>query len=73
MMIAIPADEWVVFAGLTASALGEILKGLAAKGRLSTPREHRRGPKRPQPKRAGGAKITHVPTAKLLADRKMRT
>jgi hypothetical protein len=36
MMIAIPADEWVVFAGLTASALGEILKGLAAKVRLST-------------------------------------
>jgi hypothetical protein len=73
MMIAIPADEWVVFAGLTASALGELLKGLAARVRLSTLRKHRRGPKRPQPKRASGAKISHVSTAKLLAARKKRT
>jgi IS4 transposase len=73
MMIAIPADEWVVFAGLTASALGEILKGLAAGVRLSTLRKHRRGPKRPQPKRARGAKISHVSTAKLLTERKRRT
>src|SRR4051812_7604383 len=73
MMIAIPADEWVVFAGLTASALGELLKGLAARVRLSTLRKHRRGPKRPRPKRASGAKISHVSTAKLLAARKKRT
>ena len=31
MMIAIPEDEWVVSAGLTASAMGGILKGMAAK------------------------------------------
>ena len=73
MMIAIPADEWVVFAGLTASALGEILKGLAARVRLSTLRKHRRGPKRPQPKRTSGAKVIHVSTAKLLAERKKRS
>jgi IS4 transposase len=72
MMIAIPEDEWVVFAGLTASALGEILKGLAARVRLSALRKHRRGPKRPQPKRASGAKVIHVSTAKLLAERKKR-
>src|SRR3954468_19424443 len=73
MMIAIPEDEWTVFAGLTASALGEILKGLAARVRLSTLRKHRRGPKRPQPKRASGAKVTHVSTARLLAERKNRS
>ena len=73
MMIAIPEDEWVVFAGLTASALGGILTGLAAKVRLSTLRKHRRGPKRPQPKRASGAKVSHVSTAKLLAERKKRS
>src|SRR3954469_7856951 len=73
MMIAIPEDEWVAFAGLTASALGEILKGLAAKVRLSTLRKHRRGAKRPQPKRASGAKVSHVSTAKLLAERKRRS
>jgi hypothetical protein len=73
MMIAIPEDEWVVFAGLTASRLGVILKGLAAKVRLSTLRKHRRGPKRPQPKRASWAKISHVSTVKLLAERKNRS
>jgi len=73
MMIAIPADEWVVFAGLTASALGGTLKSLAAKVRLSTLRKHRRGPKRPPPKRASGAKVIHVSTAKLLAERKRRS
>ena len=36
-------------------------------------RKHRRGPKRPQPKRASGAKVKHVSTAKLLAERKRRT
>jgi hypothetical protein len=73
MMIAIPEDEWVVFAGLTASALGEVLKGLAARVRLSTLRKHHRGPKRPQPKRASGAKVIHVSTARLLAERKKRS
>jgi hypothetical protein len=73
MMIAIPEDEWVVFAGLTPRAMGQVLRGLAAKVRLSAFRKHRRGPKRPQPKRASGAKISHVSTAKLLAERKKRT
>lgn len=73
MMIAIPADEWVVFAGLTPSALGQILRGLAAKVRLTKLRKHRRGPKRPHPKRASGAKVSHVSTAKLLAERKRRS
>jgi IS4 transposase len=73
MMIAIPADEWVVFAGLTASAMGGVLRGLAAKVRLEKLRKHRRGPKRPQPKRASGARVSHVSTAKLLAERRRRT
>jgi IS4 transposase len=72
MLIAIPEDEWAVFAGLTAAALGSILQSLAAKVRLSTLRKHRRGPKRPQPKRSSGAKVSHVSTAKLLAERKRR-
>lgn len=73
MMIAIPEDEWTVFADLTPSALGGMLKGLAAKVRLSALRKHPRGPKRPQPKRESGAKIKHVSTAKLLRSRKKRT
>jgi hypothetical protein len=73
MMIAIPEEEWVVFAGLTPSAMGQVLRGLAAKVRMSAFRKHRRGPKRPQPKRASGAKVSHVSTAKLLAERKRRS
>ena len=73
MMIAIPEDEWVVFAGLTPLAMGQVLRGLAARVWLAKFRKHRRGPKRPQPKRASGAKVSHVSTAKLLAERKKRS
>jgi IS4 transposase len=73
MMIAIPEDEWVVFAGLTPLAMGQVLRGLAARVWLAKFRKHRRGPKRPQPKRASGAKVSHVSTARLLAERKRRS
>src|SRR3954447_19821826 len=73
MMIAIPEDEWAGFADLTPSSLGGMLKGLAAKVRLSKLRKHPRGPKKPQPKRESGAEIKHVSTAKLLAKRKGST
>ena len=73
MMIAIPEDEWTVFADLTPSALGGMLRSLAAKVRLSALRKHPRGPKRPQPKRESGANIKHVSTAKLLRSRKKQT
>ena len=69
MMIAIPEDEWVVFHDLTASALGAILRGVAAQVRLSAFRKQRRGPKRPQPKRHSGKEVKHVSTAKLLQGR----
>ncbi len=72
MMIAIPEDEWVMFAGLSASVMGGVLRGLAAKVRLAKLRKHRRGPKRPQPKRASGAKVSHVSTARLVAEREKR-
>jgi IS4 transposase len=70
MMIAIPEDEWATFHGLTAAAFGRILLELAAGVRLSAYRKQVRGPKRPPPKRASGAKVKHVSTAKLLGKRK---
>lgn len=70
MMIAIPEDEWTVFHGLSPMAMGQVLRELAGKVRLSAFRKQRRGPKRPQPKRESGAKIKHVSTAKLLQNRK---
>jgi IS4 transposase len=73
MMIAIPEDEWAVFHGLTAAAFAGILLALAAGVRLSAYRKQVRGPKRPPPKRASGAKVKHVSTAKLLEKRKVST
>ena len=73
MMIAIPEEEWAVFHGLTAAAFGRILLVFAAGVRLSSYRKQVRGPKRPQPKRASGAKVKHVSTAKLLEKRKGST
>ena len=67
MMIAIPEDEWAVFHGLTAAALGGTLLDLASGVRLSSYRKQARGPKRPQPERESGTKIKHVSTAKLLS------
>jgi IS4 transposase len=73
MMIAIPEQEWAVFHGLTAAAFGRILLDLAAGVRLSAYHKQVRGPKRPPPKRASGAKVKHVSTAKLLEKRKGST
>ncbi len=73
MMIAIPEEDWAVFHGLTVAAFGTVLLDLAAGVRLSAYRKQVRGPKRPPPKRASGAKVKHVSTAKLLEKRKGST
>jgi IS4 transposase len=70
MMIAIPADEWVVFHGMSPQELSPILKQLAGAVRLSEYRKQPRGPKKPRPQRQSGAKVKHVATAKLLMQRK---
>jgi hypothetical protein len=70
MMIAMPEDEWAVSQGVTAAAFGRILPDLAAGVRRSAYREQARGPKRPPPRRASGAKVEHVSTAKHLEKRK---
>jgi hypothetical protein len=70
MMIAIPEDEWSVFHELRPRVMGRALQGLARNVRLSAYRKHPRGPKKPRPKRASGAKIKHVSTARLLEERK---
>jgi hypothetical protein len=73
MMIAIPEDEWTVFHGLPASEMGEVLRGLARRVRLSHYRKQPRGPKKPKPRKSSGYEKKHLSTAKLLKDRKKRT
>lgn len=73
MRIAIPEDEWVVFQEMAPVELAGVLVDLAAAVRLPAYRKHPRGPKKPKPKRQSGAKIKHVATAKVLANRQKRT
>ncbi|MGZ3383162.1 MAG: transposase [Isosphaeraceae bacterium] len=73
MMIAIPEDEWVVFHDLTSPELAGVLVQLAEGVRLPKYKKHPRGPKKPRPKRQSGAKIKHVATAKILANRQKCT
>jgi hypothetical protein len=72
MMIAIPAEQWTVFAGLTAARFAGLLRALAGKVRLAAFRRHRRGPKKPPVKRRYSKKHPHVSTAQLLEKRRQR-
>jgi hypothetical protein len=70
MMIAIDAEQWVIFRQLTPAQLVQLLKKLARKVKLSAFRKHPRGPKKPVAKRKSDPKKPHVSTAKLIASRK---
>jgi hypothetical protein len=70
MMIAIPEAEWHVFAKMTASDLGHVLRDLARRVRLERLQKHPRGPKKPVVKEPKNKKQPHVSTARLLENRK---
>ena len=72
MMIAIPSEEWEIFRDLTSAELAELLVRLAQFVSLPKLRKHPRGPKKPKPKKASGAKIKHIATAKVLKARHKR-
>ena len=70
MMIAIPSSEWVIFRPLNRAEMAELLIDLAQKVPLAAFKKHRRGPKKPSPRRAFDPKHPHVATAKLIAGRR---
>jgi IS4 transposase len=70
MMIAIEAEQWVIFRQLTPAELVQLLRKLARNVKLSAFRKHPRGPKKPVAKRKSDPKKPHVSTAKLIASRK---
>jgi len=70
MMIAIPAKHWHVFARMTTAQLAGILKDLAKNVDLAKLKKHTRGPKKPKPRRQRKRGVTHVATARILAERK---
>ena len=69
MMMAIPPADWLVFRHCSTAQMAQWLLHLAEPVRLAAFRKHRRGAKKPQPKRSYDRKHPHVSTAKLLAGR----
>ncbi len=70
MMIALDAEQWIIFRQLTPAKLVQLLKKIARKVKLSAFLKHPRGPKKPKPKRKSSKNTPHVSTAKLIASRK---
>ncbi len=70
MMIALPPDSWSRFRRAPYDDYLDLLIRIATAVDLSRYRKHKRGPKKPQPKRTKYADKTHVSTARLLWDRK---
>lgn len=68
MMIAVPARHWAILRRLDVGDFVALLRDLAAKIDLRRFRKHRRGPKKPPPKKRSGAKIHHVATARILRE-----
>jgi hypothetical protein len=70
MMIAVPSEEWALFARMTILQFVEVLKVLSSKVKLSAFRKHIRGPKKPAAKSIMSKNSPHVSTAKIFANRK---
>jgi IS4 transposase len=69
MNIAIERKDWAIFRTMTAEEFGVTMVELARHMKLNKYTKHKRGPKKPQPKKLSGEKIKHLSTAKLLAAR----
>jgi hypothetical protein len=67
MMIALPAEEWRPLTAMTDAEFAEWLRGLARRVDLKRYPKHRRGPKKPRPRRTRFANAKHIATARLLA------
>ena len=71
MSVAIPARHWQKqFGTLTSRQMANLLLKLAKQVNLDHFQKHRRGPKKPIPKRTRYKNKTHVSTARILAERK---
>jgi IS4 transposase len=68
LAIALPPEEWQVYASMTPAELAAQLWQWAQQAPLWRYQKHPRGPNKPRPQRLSGAKISHVATARLLAN-----
>ena len=69
MMVALPPRCWARFRRMSDNEFAAFLIRIATSVNLSRYRKHKRGPKKPQPKRTDSANKTHVSTAQLLWER----
>ena len=70
MMIAIPAENWGIFRRMSPKKFAATLVELAHRLDPRKYVKHKRGPKRPQPKKISAKTNHHVSTARILAMRK---
>jgi IS4 transposase len=69
MEIAIPEKEWRIFRRMSQQEFLATIMDLASRIRPEKYTKHKRGPKRPQPKKTSGKRHKHVSTARVLAGR----
>ena len=67
--IAIPEKEWRVFRTTTVDDFRATILDLARRLRVRRYTKHKRGPKKPQPKKTSGKRHKHLSTARVLAAR----
>jgi IS4 transposase len=70
MELAVPPEQWEVFAKMSPGQFAGTLVELARKMDLRRYRKHPRGPKKKRPPQKSGRRIKHVSTARILAQRK---
>jgi IS4 transposase len=70
MLVAVPPEEWQLFANMTNESLADFLRELAGTIDPARYAKHKRGPKKtPERKKV---KSRHVSTAKILLERKLK-
>ena len=67
MEIAIPEKEWRIFRRMSQQEFLATIMDLASRLRPEKYTKHKRGPKKPQPKKTSGKRHKHVSTARILA------
>jgi len=68
MVIAVPEEKWDIFYEMNAASFADILLQLAANVNLAKFKKHKRGVKKPRPRRSLTDGKPHVSTARLLED-----
>jgi hypothetical protein len=68
MEIAIRDEEWHIFRRMSQREFLATILDLASRVQAKRYMKHKRGPKKPQPKKTGGKRCKHVSTARVLAE-----